>query len=405
MNETSQLGNLTPDDVRAYPVLCVDDEPANLQVFRASFDETFTVLTASSGEEALAILERQPVAVLFVDHRMPRISGVDLCEITRRTHPDIKRVLVTAYAGREMAIDAINRGGVHHFLTKPWKWHEVLQLLHGLIATTHLQRMVHRLRVAMVEKERQVALAVTRRGYLHDLAGASGVLAINCDMVRTRVDELAEKIGPAYVRGLYQELDRMTGLVEHVCAVHRRARDASVSGRPTLQDGAELINAVAVMCQADLPHGVNLYQEISGDVPVFADRIDVVRVLLNLIHNACQAIGRAGIGGQIVVSGRLVGETAVFTVADDGPGLPPNMRDRVFDFEFTTKQDSGGQGVGLFVSRELAEHNGGSLTAGGSAMGGACFELRVPAHPPRADDDFDDLDDLDTITLESGDPG
>lgn len=403
MTDIAQFSNLSPDEVRAYPVLCVDDEPANLQVFRGYFAETFTVLTASSGEEALEILAQQPIAVLFVDHRMPRISGVDLCEITRRTHPDIKRVLVTAYAGREMAIDAINRGGVHHFLTKPWKWHEVLQLLHGLISTTHLQRMVRHLRGAIVDKERQAALAVTRRGYLHDLAGVSGVLAINCEMVRTRVDEVAADLGGGAVRGIYLELDRMAELVEHICAVHRRARDGTTSGVANQHSGAELLNAVTALCQPDLPYGVVIQQGPSVDTPFFADRIDIVRIFLNLLHNACQAIQRTGVGGQITIGGELIDDEAVFYVADDGPGLPPELGDRVFDFECTTRSGVGGQGVGLFVSRQLAEANGGQLIAGPSEEGGARFELRLPsrAPEPESEDEYDDLDDVDTIVLES----
>lgn len=401
MTDLAQFSNLSPDEIRAYPVLCVDDEPANLQVFRASFAETFHVLTASSGEEALEILEQQEVAVLFVDHRMPRISGVDLCEITRRTHPHIKRVLVTAYAGREMAIDAINRGGVHHFLTKPWKWHEVLQLLHSLISASHLQRMVTHLRAAVIEKERQAALAITRRGYLHDLAGVSGVLAINCDMVKTQVERLSRGVNNDLVDGIYNELDRMAEMIDHMCAVHRRARDASTTGVPNLHSGADIVAGVIALCQPELPYGVMLHHEVHEDVPVFADRIDVVRVLLNLMHNACQAITRTGIGANIRVGGRLVGDDAVFFVADDGPGLPPDLGDRVFDFECTTRRSVGGQGVGLYVSRQLAEINQGSLTVGRSDSGGARFELRLPSRPPELDDDdYDDLDDQDTLTLE-----
>ena len=63
---------------RALPVLFVDDEPGNLELFRMQFEGTFAVRTAASGDEALAILAREDIGVLLTDERMPGMTGVEL---------------------------------------------------------------------------------------------------------------------------------------------------------------------------------------------------------------------------------------------------------------------------------------------------------------------------------------
>ena len=103
---------MTKLDYRQYPVLYVDDERANLLVFRHNFSDQFTVLTADNGKEALEILRRENVAVLLTDQRMPSMTGVELAEKVQAAHPEVVRMIVTAYADVHAAIEAINRGQV-----------------------------------------------------------------------------------------------------------------------------------------------------------------------------------------------------------------------------------------------------------------------------------------------------
>jgi two-component system sensor histidine kinase/response regulator len=64
-------------------ILYVDDEPDNIVVFEATFEDDFNVLTAESGKQALEMMDRHPVPVVVADQRMPNMTGVELCEILR----------------------------------------------------------------------------------------------------------------------------------------------------------------------------------------------------------------------------------------------------------------------------------------------------------------------------------
>ena len=102
-------------------VLFVDDEEPNRVVFAATVGRHFDTVVASSGSEALAVLGDRPVDVLITDNRMPKMTGIDLCERVRVRHPDVQRVLITAYSDLRTVAEAINRGGISRYVVKPWK--------------------------------------------------------------------------------------------------------------------------------------------------------------------------------------------------------------------------------------------------------------------------------------------
>jgi DNA-binding NtrC family response regulator len=101
-------------------VLYVDDEPQNLTAFKANFRKIFKVTTVNNASEALTFINSEHVDVVITDHMMPDISGVDLLEMLKESHPYIGRILITGCNDINIVIEAINRCEVFRFLTKPW---------------------------------------------------------------------------------------------------------------------------------------------------------------------------------------------------------------------------------------------------------------------------------------------
>lgn len=101
-------------------ILYIDDEPHNLIAFRASFRRDYQVFTAESAFEAKEILEDQDIHVILSDQRMPRMSGIEFFESILHVFPDPIRILITGYTDINAVVDAINRGQVYKYLTKPW---------------------------------------------------------------------------------------------------------------------------------------------------------------------------------------------------------------------------------------------------------------------------------------------
>jgi len=108
-------------------VLFVDDEENVLRSLRRLFiDEPFEVITASSGREGLEVLKDNEIAAIISDQRMPGMDGVVFLESARRLSPDSVRMILTGYADVSAAIGAINQGGAHRYITKPWDDNELL---------------------------------------------------------------------------------------------------------------------------------------------------------------------------------------------------------------------------------------------------------------------------------------
>jgi signal transduction histidine kinase len=133
----------------------------------------------------------------------------------------------------------------------------------------------------------------------------------------------------------------------------------------------------AQRARLSLPPDVEVRVDVAADLPVVSvDAVQIGQIVFNLLVNAVQVL--EGRGGTVTVGATDEGTHLALHVSDDGPGVPPELRARIFEPLFTTK--ARGIGLGLAVSRSLAEANGGALTLDEHA-GGARFTLTLPYAP------------------------
>lgn len=139
-------------------VLYVDDEPSNLTVFIASFRRYYTVYTASSAVEGIAILKKYPVQLVLADQRMPDMSGIQFLEAVMADHPHIIRIILTGFADMDAIIEAINKGKVYCCITKPWEDRELKATLDSAARTFYLEKYnrerIQKLEEQLIEQER-----------------------------------------------------------------------------------------------------------------------------------------------------------------------------------------------------------------------------------------------------------
>lgn len=112
-------------------LLYVDDEVANLNVFRIAFKRKYIVTTAESAEEGLELLKNEEFQVVISDHRMPGMSGVDMLEQVGILYPDITRIIISEYVNDEIIRKAINNFGFDGSVGKPWDAEQLHALIQG----------------------------------------------------------------------------------------------------------------------------------------------------------------------------------------------------------------------------------------------------------------------------------
>lgn len=136
---------------RPYCLLYIDDEPDNLLSFKAVFRRFFTVHTAQSVVEGLQVLEREHIDLIISDHRMPHMTGVEFFEQIKDKYPEIVRIILTGYSDVQAIVEAINKGKVYHYVTKPWKLEELKVILDNALETYSLKRQNRQLELERSE--------------------------------------------------------------------------------------------------------------------------------------------------------------------------------------------------------------------------------------------------------------
>ena len=106
-----------------HTIMAVDDEASITKALHRLFrKDDYQLLTASSGPEGLELLKNaeKPVSLIISDQRMPGMNGSQFLEQAKKIFPDAIRFLLTGYSDMDAVVDAINKGGIHRYLTKPW---------------------------------------------------------------------------------------------------------------------------------------------------------------------------------------------------------------------------------------------------------------------------------------------
>jgi DNA-binding NtrC family response regulator len=184
------------------PILIVDDEEEILQSLRGLLRMEFDVHTAQSGPEALRVLEQQPIQVVLSDQRMPEMAGVDLLNQTQGERPSAIRVIFTGYSDIKAVIDAINKGHVFRYLTKPWDADKLLAVIRE--ASEEYDRLAERQRLFAELQDYQTRCLALTEGLQE---GQFGILNPEGE---EEVQAVA-KIG----RALLDQYDQLVGLASY----------------------------------------------------------------------------------------------------------------------------------------------------------------------------------------------
>jgi signal transduction histidine kinase len=227
-----------------------------------------------------------------------------------------------------------------------------------------------RLQARLRRKERFATLGEVAAGFAHEVRNPLGIIKTTAELVQRRPTlEAADKRRLGYVADEVRRIDRLI-------------RDFLVFARPaqrsvTVTVGDLVERALSACRAAAEAKGVEFHVENhAGDALLSVDLDQMVQAFLNLVLNALDAMGDEG--GRISIRLGLAEApgTLAVTISDTGPGIPPELLERIFDPFVTTKAQ--GTGLGLATVFAIVESHGGWIEARNGADGGAVFELTLP---------------------------
>jgi signal transduction histidine kinase len=382
-------------------LLIVDDLPENLMALEASIrDDGYSVHQASSGEEALALLLEHEFALAILDVQMPGMNGFELAELIRGMARTRHLPIVFVSAGKELdyAFKGYENGAVD-FLYKPLDAYAVkskvqvfvdlhrqrTELRHQLVALEESRRrqqaLVAELQTAQVDLRRALQMRDEFMSMVvHELRTPLSVLAME---VRVRQHQVAagnttfflpENLSKMFERD-QRQVRSLTRLIDDMLDVSQ------------IQHGKLSIRRGRCDLSAMLRRVVAEVQGQRSDVPITleADGVDVVgdwdefrleQVVVNLLTNAL----RYGAGKPVRVElARLPGAAAI-RVSDQGVGIAPEDQGRVFEqfVRVGDRQRVAGLGLGLYLTKQLVEAHGGTISVDSTLGEGSTFTVALP---------------------------
>jgi signal transduction histidine kinase len=137
---------------------------------------------------------------------------------------------------------------------------------------------------------------------------------------------------------------------------------------------ADAINLTAVTMRKSR---IKIEKSLANDVPrSHADRNLIEEIVLNLLNNAVEAMKGMEVSKKIDIASFTEGGHIIIQISDSGPGVPLEIRNKIFDPYFTTKHE--GTGIGLSLCHRIINDHGGTLTVADSHLGGAEFRVEIP---------------------------
>jgi signal transduction histidine kinase len=222
-------------------------------------------------------------------------------------------------------------------------------------------------------KNRLAALGEMAAGLAHEIRNPLGGIQLYASMLAQDVADRPESLQT--VRKIAGGVRRLEALVGQVLQFSRE-----IVAQPQPVDLADVVDQAVELASAKMAErGVGCAVEGPRPLDVAVDPLLMGQALLNLLHNAAEAL-EPGAGGRVAVRfSRPTPDSAVrqfhLAVVDNGPGIPAAVLDRIFNPFFTTKDT--GTGLGLAIVHRVVEAHDGTITATNEAGGGARFEIRI----------------------------
>lgn len=230
-------------------------------------------------------------------------------------------------------------------------------------------RRVERLRAQMVEREKMFSIAQLASGVAHEVGNPLASISSVVQLLRRRA---GGKESQASLDLIDSHVQRITSTVHDLA----RLAKGGGEGRGAVDVGAALERTTRLLAFDQRARGVDFISRVDPGLPTILGvpgQID--QVFLHLTLNALDAMGE---GGTLTVGARRDGDRIAVTIEDTGAGIPAEIRSRIFNPFFTTKEPGRGTGLGLAVSYAIVQEHGGGLRFESTEGKGTVFTVDLP---------------------------
>lgn len=357
-------------------LLIADDEPDMLRFLKSQLSDTFEVLEAVDGQQAVEKAAQFLPDIILSDMMMPEKDGLQVCrELRERSITrSIPVVLLTARADEKTKLECL-AAGANDFLPKPFSLTEIMVRLKNLVDSRLFQKelvaqkqqlenaleQIKETESLLVQNEKLASLGRLSAGLIHEINNPLNYARQGLGIISRSAKFLPEEERADFadtVKDVEEGVNRVIQIISDLRGFTRTTNQ--------LNHAFDLKTVVATGLRF-FSHvwkdGMQREVDIPDDLEIRGDSNQFVQVLINFIQNALDAMATKqypeGESACIKLSAFARGDRILFSIKDNGPGIPQEIRDKIFDPFFTTKDVGQGMGLGLSIcNRIIADHGG-----------------------------------------------
>ncbi len=357
-------------------ILIIDDEEIILDSCAQILEGgNYELATAGDGARGLKLIEEFRPDLVFVDLKMPGISGFQVLERVQEVDPTIVTVVITGYATVSSAVEAMKKGA-YDFLPKPFTPDAF-----RLVARRGLEKRNLVLETMALRRERELLRNHFAAVVSHELKSPLGAVQQNLfvlakeledtateeqkkrlERMKVRIDDLLRMIR-AWLRGMTVDVDSIAD------------SSTEVSIDIPISKAVETVETHAVRKDIEIAASI---EEPSGIV--WGDEGALTEALVNLLSNA---VKYSHVGGQVSIRAQKEGSQIVVSVSDTGVGISTEELPRIFEGFYRARSgetQEEGHGLGLVITRRIIEAHRGSIGVETEVGEGSTFTIILPAH-------------------------
>ncbi len=386
-----------------YNLLIIDDEIEITKSIARQFRKKYTVFSATSAKEGIAIMEKEHIQVVLSDQRMPDMTGVDFFSVIKDKYPDALKLLLTGYSDIEAVIGAINEGQVFRYVTKPWNPDEldsiVKEAFEKYELITNNRRLMLTLQDSNIRLEEKVKARTSelemlnsrlsdlnkeKNSYIgmvaHDLQNPIGIAEAFSGILLEDFDTLTKSLQLEYIGLINKSCSFSLNLIHEfldISKIEAGIFDLNLSQQDYISFLTENVKRNAMLAK-------NKSQKIVvktslSEINFCFDKNKIEQVLNNLLGNAMK-YSAASTLIQVEVSSSDHGVTT--SIMDEGQGIPKDELEKVFHpFQTTSVKATANEkstGLGLAIVKKIIESHHGTVTVESEVGKGSVFSFKLP---------------------------
>lgn len=352
-------------------LLCLDDEPDNLEALERIFRKDYNVLKAVTPELAFNFLDEYPdLSVIISDQRMPLITGVEFLEKSIVTHPDTIRILLTGYTDLESVIEAVNKGQIYRYLTKPWDPVDLLATVKQATEKFYLKSELKEKNAALEKALADLqSLDKAKNQFMilinHELKTPLTTILSFAGLLKETLLSDEQKL---FTDRIVRSSEKLRSIVEDVLFIVK----GEVGLIPVKKDRLAPENLTK-----DIPTEVtnslnskNQTLRLTSELDSFEVDPNLTRIIFfRTLHNAT----KFGEAGSDILAKIIKNEFGfIIRIENKGPNISPQIIDKImrpFMLDENIMNHSVGMGLGLTICNTLMKAQGGRLQVSNTSSG------------------------------------